>query len=128
MARISGACVLVADDERAIRDALRMILEYEGYRVVEAGNSQEALALWPNERASVSLLLTDMVMRGDVSGQELLHQLRSDKPSLKCLLVSGYSRDLAESGIAQTHETSFMAKPLEPQALAQRIRACLDGP
>ncbi len=120
--------ILLVEDAESVRRVTASILRQLGYRVVEAGNSQEALALWPNERASVSLLLTDMVMPGDVSGQELLHQLRSDKPSLKCLLVSGYSRDLAESGIAQTHETSFMAKPLEPQALAQRIRACLDGP
>ncbi len=118
--------ILLVEDADAVRRATASTLGQLGYRVVEAANSHEALALWPRERANVDLLLTDMVMPGEITGQELGQRLRRDKPSLKCLLVSGYSRDLAQAGFSPHQETAFMPKPLDPAALAEKIRDCLD--
>ncbi len=119
--------ILLVEDAEPVRRATAAILRQLGYRVVEAGNAQEALVLWPKERADVALLLTDMVMPGELSGQDLAIRLQRDKPALKCLLVSGYSQELSQRGIASRQEISFLAKPFEPAVLASRVRACLDG-
>jgi two-component system cell cycle sensor histidine kinase/response regulator CckA len=119
--------VLVVEDGESVRRTIAQLLRRLGYRVLEAGNSEEALALWPQERERVALLLTDMVMPGPINGQQLLHQLRQDKPSLKCLLMSGYSRELVDEGISTQHHTSFLPKPVELSTLAEKIRNCLDG-
>ncbi len=119
--------ILLVEDAETVRRATASTLRQLGYRVIEAGNGHEALDLWPRERTQVSLVLTDMVMPGDLSGQELIQRLRRDKPSLKCLLASGYSHELVQDGLSPQSHTVFLAKPLDPNALAEKIRSCLDG-
>jgi CheY-like chemotaxis protein len=121
-----GETILLVEDARSVRHATASVLRQLGYRVVEAGNSQEALTLWQEEREKVDLLLTDMVMPGEMNGQELAERLRLDRPSLKCLLVSGYSRDLVDQNAPLQQGVAFLAKPLDPVLVAERIRACLD--
>jgi PAS domain S-box-containing protein len=118
--------ILLVEDAEDVRHTLGLMLRRFGYRVVEAGNSEEALALWPQERERIALLLTDMVMPGHLNGQELLRKLRLDKPSLKCVLMSGYSRELVDEGLSVQAETTFLSKPFEPAVLAEQIRHCMD--
>jgi two-component system, cell cycle sensor histidine kinase and response regulator CckA len=119
--------ILVVEDAESLRRVIVSMLRRLGYRVVEAANSQDALALWPQEQANVALLLTDMVMPGALNGQELGRRLQADKPSLKCVVVSGYSRDLVQEGLVPQRETTFLAKPFSLTDLAEKVRACLDG-
>jgi two-component system cell cycle sensor histidine kinase/response regulator CckA len=110
-----------------VRRTISQLLQRLGYHVLEAGNGEEALALWRRERERVALVLADMVMPGRLNGQELLRQLRQDKPALKCLLMSGYSQELVNEGISAPSETGFLPKPVELATLAKKIRGCLDG-
>jgi PAS domain S-box-containing protein len=119
--------ILLVEDAEGVRRVTASILRRLGYHVIEAANGQEALMLWPQVRQKVALLLTDMVMPGEVNGQELAVRLRRDKPSLKCLLVSGYSHDLVQRGLSPQQEIVFLPKPLDPTTLAAKIRSCLDS-
>lgn len=119
--------ILVVEDGESVRRTISQLLQRLGYRVLEAGNSEEALALWPREREHVALVLADMIMPGRLNGQELLRQLRQDKPALKCLLMSGYSQELVNEGISDSSDTGFLPKPVELATLAEKIRNRLDG-
>ena len=71
---MTGARVLVVDDEAAIRDTMRMILEYDGHECLVAGAGQEALTI--AERESPDLVFLDIKMPG-MDGLEVLGRLRA---------------------------------------------------
>jgi CheY-like chemotaxis protein len=116
--------ILVVEDEVLIRIDLADYLRDCGYRVCEAANADEALAiLQSGER--VDLVLTDVQMPGSMDGFALARWVRDNHPGMKVLLTSGVSRsadlagDLCEEGPIET-------KPYDPKRLAARIRAKLD--
>src|SRR5262245_63092102 len=78
--------VLVIDDEEAIRGSLRMILEYEGYRFVEAGSGQAGLKAVEAEKPDAVLLDIKMPR---MDGLEVLPILRERVPDLPVLVISG---------------------------------------
>src|SRR5437764_13865636 len=79
--------ILVIDDEAAIRDSLKMTLEYEGYEFVGAATGQEGLAL--AEREAPDLVLLDVKMPG-MDGLEVLDRLRAMSETLPVVVISGY--------------------------------------
>jgi CheY-like chemotaxis protein len=118
--------ILVVEDEPVLRQLIREILEFYGYRVIEAGSGQEALAAWQEYQDIVKLLLTDIVMPGGMSGNELAQQLQATKSSLKVVFVTGYNVDLNKQGFQPREGLNFLSKPFHPRQLARTIRACLD--
>src|SRR3974390_2980385 len=80
--------ILVIDDEAAIRDSLRMTLEYEGYEFVGAATGQEGLAL--AEREAPDLILLDVKMPG-MDGLEVLERLRNMNDALPVVVISGHA-------------------------------------
>jgi CheY-like chemotaxis protein len=88
MANGFRATVLVVDDEAAIRDSLRMILEYEGYRVEEAGSGSQALARPPS--APPDAVLLDIKMP-EMDGLEVLTAFRERGYDMPVLMISGHA-------------------------------------
>ena len=114
--------ILVVDDHRGVRDALRFMLEDAGYRVTTAADGQQALehvtALQPD------VVLTDLRMPV-MSGTELRTRLLARTPALPVVLMS---EDPAIATLAVEHGASgYLAKPFEPEALLAmltRLTAC----
>src|SRR5204863_8761876 len=79
--------ILVVDDEAAIRDSLKMMLEYEGYEFLAAATGQEGLALV--EREAPDLVLLDVKMPG-MDGLQVLERLRNMNEALPIGVVSGH--------------------------------------
>ena len=77
--------ILVVDDESAIRDSLKMTLEYKGYEFLGAATGQEALAL--AEREAPDLVLLDLALP-DGDGVDLLKRLRNDGLALPILVIT----------------------------------------
>jgi len=119
--------ILMAEDEAGVRKTLCAMLEANGYRVIEAANGNEALELWRANRDAVALLLTDLVMPGGVSGQELAHQLERENPRLKVVFMSGYSVEIAGRELQLRPGENFLQKPFVPAKLLHIIRQSLDG-
>jgi two-component system cell cycle sensor histidine kinase/response regulator CckA len=118
--------ILLTEDEGALREISREILEEHGYRVLEAAGPSAALAL-ERERPEepIHLLLTDVVMPG-MNGRVLADALRTVRPDLKVLYISGYTDDiLAHSGVLATG-TLLLQKPFTTSALLGRVREALD--
>ena len=88
------ALVMVVDDEEGVRKLARRALELAGFRVIEARDGMEALALI-DDAAPVDLLCADMNMP-NLSGDEMARQFRLRQPDLKVLYVSGYVDELFE--------------------------------
>ena len=120
--------ILVVEDDEAVRSLTRRLLEGFGYRTWEAASGREALARWQDRADEIDLLVTDMVMPEGVTGRELAEQMRSRRPSLKVLFISGYSPDVAgkDTDFIHRHGSHFLQKPVPPRELLKTIRHCLD--
>ena len=122
----SGAeTVLLVEDEAAVRDLARQILELGGYTVLEAGHGDEALLL-SEQQGPIHLLMTDVIMPG-MSGPELAERLVKQHPEMKVLYVSGYTDEaIVHHGVLGAG-LSFLQKPFTPDSLIRKVRQVLDA-
>ena len=118
--------ILIVEDEAAVRRMAVMSLQWFGYHVLEAANGPEALRQWEQQRAEIALLFTDMVMPEGMTGLDLAKQLREANGSLKVIISSGYSVDIANSGIPAGSGIAYLSKPYEVKSLVAMVRKCLD--
>jgi PAS domain S-box-containing protein len=118
--------ILLVEDDSAVRQATRSMLEEFGYTVLEAGDGLEALAVFERNAERVQLLLSDLIMP-KMNGKETQAKLLKAKPDLKTIFMSGYTSDIiARKGI---HEPGMhlLLKPLHPAALLEKVRDVLDS-
>jgi two-component system cell cycle sensor histidine kinase/response regulator CckA len=116
--------VLLVEDEDIVRNLGVRILGDLGYRIMQARNGAEALALAMGYKERIDLLLTDVVMPG-MNGSELATQVVPLHPEMKVLFTSGYTDDaIVDHGVL--HEgVSFIGKPFSPERLARKVREVL---
>lgn len=116
--------VLVVEDEAALREMVCEILTEAGYSVLEADGPDSAFRLGVSHPAPIHLILADFVLPGG-SGQELVEQLREERPTSRVLLMSGYSAEaLSPRGIMPG--TPVLSKPFTTEALLRAVRRALD--
>jgi two-component system, cell cycle sensor histidine kinase and response regulator CckA len=119
----SRRTVLLVEDEQAVRELVRIILERAGHHVVEAADPEAAIVQF-NKMESVDLLLTDVVMPA-MTGFDLFHELVARRPSLRVLFISGYTDyALFEPTIADKG-AAFLEKPFSAEALIGKVREVL---
>jgi two-component system, cell cycle sensor histidine kinase and response regulator CckA len=123
--RRGSETILVAEDEDALRAAMKASLEKLGYTVLAAENGGEALHKCGKTKSPIDLLVTDLVMPV-MSGMELAEELARIKPGLKVLFVSGYASDVIDRHGPLAPGSHFLQKPFPLKALASRIREVLD--
>jgi signal transduction histidine kinase/CheY-like chemotaxis protein len=118
--------VLVCEDEEPVRSLIATLLERSGYRVLTARSAREALSLAESHAGSIDLLLTDVVMPA-MSGRQLAERLRSTRPALPVLFVSGYPQgEFVRRGAHDPH-VPLLPKPFTSEALRSRVRETLDA-
>jgi two-component system, cell cycle sensor histidine kinase and response regulator CckA len=118
--------ILLVEDEELVRNLIREILVDAGYRVLDAPNGKEALAICESYPDPIDLMLTDVVMPG-MSGVELKKEVMIVRPDIKVLLMSGYTDEsLAAEGKLNT-EGTFIEKPFAPDSITRKIREVLDS-
>lgn len=118
--------ILLIDDEQAIREVSKEILNEIGYDVIVAENGKEGLQLYQANSDKVDLIILDIIMP-EVSGIETFKSLRRLNKDVKVLLASGYSiteqtREMLKDGNCQ-----FIAKPFNMRILSRRIHEILSG-
>ncbi len=119
-----GERVLVVEDEEGARQGLAEILQMLGYDVVAVGSGEEA-GLLPHD-PGFDVLLTDMMLPG-CAGSDLARGLLERWPTLKVILMSGYTEDEAVRRGALAGRLRFLQKPFDMATLAREIRAALDS-
>jgi PAS domain S-box-containing protein len=117
-----GVIVLV-EDEPAVGQVTRRILEAQGYSVHLAATPNDALTL-VKQLDVFDLLITDVVMP-DLNGYELAQRIKIDRPTLKVLYASGYADDRRGQDHAVNDVTHFLAKPFSTNALLSKVRELL---
>jgi DNA-binding NtrC family response regulator len=124
------ACILLVEDEPGVRRSTARMLQRHGYRIIEAENADQALALWNDIGDSVDLLLTDIVMPGSLNGHALAKQLGALRPGLRILLMSGYdpTQLAARSLGGATPVAPILTKPFSIDELLGMVRARLEQP
>lgn len=113
--------ILLVEDDPAVREMTRMILEFNGYHVLEAINGKEALSRY---NSSVDLILTDVVMP-EMSGRQMMDELRRKYPDVKVLYMSGYTDDAVVRRGVSTATERFLSKPFTSAELTTAVRNVL---
>jgi CheY-like chemotaxis protein len=117
--------LLLVEDETAVRESVRRLLEGHGYTVIEAQNGLDALQLFDSNPRGIDLVLTDITMPG-MGGYELVEQLRTRHPELRVVFMSGYS-ERAITDETTPAQTGYVEKPFSMDTLMQRLREVLEG-
>ena len=119
--------ILLVEDEQPVRELVASVLEKYGYKIWQAGSGQEAVGVWQKHKNEINLLLTDLVMPGNMNGHELAGKLQTLQPALKVIFTSGYSADIVGKDFKLDTNLNFLQKPYHPNTLAITVRRCLDG-
>jgi PAS domain S-box-containing protein len=122
--RRGSQTVLVVEDAEGLRELVKRLLERQGYRVLIAGNADEALQLFA-QHASIDVLLTDVVMPG-ASGPELTKELIEQRPGLRVIYMSGYTEDAIVHHGVLNPGIAFLHKPFTADTLGRKIREVLE--
>ncbi len=122
----SGETILLVDDESAIRNAMREMLEMHQYRVVTAENGEEAVRLFVENRAAIKLVLCDIQMPV-MSGTDLVRALRVLEPSLKFVIMTGSSYGDKREELNSLGVTEVLEKPYETRRLLTLLYQKLAG-
>ena len=118
-----GTILLVEDDD-AVRSLVNVVLEHEGYTVLTADGGRQALEVARRYDGPIRLLLTDVVMPS-MSGPDLADRLKSARPDLRVLLMSGYTGDALDRHGALGSSFSILTKPFRPDELASKVHEIL---
>jgi two-component system, NtrC family, nitrogen regulation response regulator NtrX len=114
--------ILVIDDEGAIRDSLRMILEYEDYQFVGAATGQEGIAAVQRERPD--LVLLDIKMPG-MDGLEVLRKLHALDETLPVVMISGHGTTATAVEAIRSGAVDFLDKPLSSERVIVTLQNAL---
>jgi hypothetical protein len=118
--------ILVVEDDPLVRELAVSVLRSSGYEVRAAATPSEAIELAAAPGDAIQLLLTDEVMPG-MSGRELAKRLRSERPGLRVLRVSGYSEGGVDGdAVVPGSGSAFLPKPYTPAVLREQVRRLLD--
>jgi two-component system, cell cycle sensor histidine kinase and response regulator CckA len=123
---LNSETILLVEDQPALRDVVRESLETFGYRVVEAADGEQAMAMAMTAEEPLQLLLSDVVMPA-MGGRELADALRKARPNLPVLFMSGYTEGAVSRHGVLEGGTAFISKPFTPRDLARKVRETLDA-
>ena len=120
-----GETILVVEDNEGVREYAKEVLEELGYRVVEAGDADQALGVL-NKTPRVDLLFTDVVLPGSGNGRVLATKAREKYPDLPVLYTTGYTRNAIVHQGRLDADVELLNKPYTQQDLARKVRDLLD--
>jgi len=114
--------VLLAEDDEAVADLARQMLEELGYAVTRAADGQAALAL-VDRGLEIDALLSDMMMPGEIDGLALARRIRRRRPGFPVVLMTGYS---AAAGLAAEEGFTVLHKPFDFDKLTARLSEAME--
>jgi CheY-like chemotaxis protein len=124
--------VLLLEDDRMISTLLKTTLEQQDYRVLQAGNGEEATALFEHHPGKIDLMIADVILRSGTYGMGVAQRLLELRPEVPVLFISGYpAEELTNRGLLDTaafpfRKAAFLQKPFSPTTLEAHVRDLID--
>jgi two-component system, cell cycle sensor histidine kinase and response regulator CckA len=119
--------ILLVEDEEALRQLIRVMLERSGYTVLEAADGSQALEICREHRGPIDLLLTDVVMP-KMNGQALAKEVSELSPKTKVLFMSGHPQSVIATNGVLERGADLLLKPFTRDSLTAKVREILDRP
>ncbi len=119
-----GARVFVVEDEEAVLDVLKETLRKAGYHITSARSGDEAIRMW-DDNSQFNLLITDIVMPGELQGLQLARALRERHPELPVVFLSGYASEATVHGNGLRPEDIRLMKPVRRADLLAAVEKAL---
>lgn len=116
--------ILVADDERFLRETVADILRLQGYDVLTAGDGLEAVEVFRAGPDRIDLVLTDLMMPG-LDGDALIDELRKIRANVRVVVMSGSDARTVAARFLGKHIAGLVAKPFSAGNLMDALRAAL---
>lgn len=113
--------ILLVEDEDSVRAFGSRALTSRGYTVLQAASGIEALDLFADHAGSIDLVVSDVVMP-EMDGPTLLRELRSRRPDLKVIFVSGYAEDAFRKNLPEGEQFAFLPKPFTLKQLVEAVK------
>ena len=113
--------ILVVEDEKDVRELIEEILQSAGYRVLTAGDGQDAIVVASTDRGPIHLLLTDVLMP-EMKGPSLARHLQAGRPGLRVLFMTGYPDPITDLAFGNA---TVLQKPFTARELSDRIHEVL---
>lgn len=118
--------ILVVEDDESVRRLACLGLQRDGYRVLAASGSREALDLLQREALSIDLLVADLVM-GEMNGRQLYEQLNAEYDCTGVLFITGYADEALTQRGAGPGDYPILRKPFSRETLSLVVRKTLDA-
>ncbi|MCE9613591.1 MAG: PAS domain S-box protein [Lentisphaerae bacterium] len=119
--------ILLVDDEEAVRDLARRMLERLGFQVLLATDGRQALELFRARHADIRVVILDLTMP-HMDGAEALLALRAIDPSVRVMMSSGFNERDVQQRFGERGAAGFIQKPYQLARLSDTLRRVLDGP
>jgi len=113
--------ILLAEDEPAVRELTKQVLENFGYHVIEAADGEEAVERFSENMDKIDMVIFDVIMPV-INGKDAYNKIRKMKPGIKALLTSGYPSDFIQKQHIARQGVAFMAKPVSPAILIKKVK------
>jgi two-component system, cell cycle sensor histidine kinase and response regulator CckA len=114
--------VLVVDDQPAVQNLARMVLERAGLTVVSADDGKQAVEVFASHARDVHAVLLDLNLPG-MDGIEVFHHITQLVPDIRVVLCSGYNEQDVSARLKGLKPAGFLRKPYHPSELIDRLRA-----
>jgi CheY-like chemotaxis protein len=118
--------LLLVEDQDAVRELIEKMLIDHGYEVLAAGNGAEAVAIAGHYPGTIHLMIADVILPG-MNGRALADAIRSSRPKMKVLYISGYSEEIVQrQGVLDNH-VAYLKKPFSQDWLVSKVQETLTG-
>jgi CheY-like chemotaxis protein len=117
--------ILVGEDDAPLRRLSKNVLSHYGYQVIEAVDGLDAVEKFVEYGDRIDLVILDAIMPKK-NGRLACEEMRTIRPDLQVLFVSGYTRDIFADGKEFDENSIFVQKPVSPDVLLSKVREMLD--
>lgn len=117
--------ILIAEDDKAIREMIQDELVKFGYSVIEAVDGEDAVKVFKKNKEKIQLLLFDIIMPKK-NGRKAYEEINNEKPGIKHIFMSGYSKDMLGSRGIDSEKINYIFKPISIFELLRTVRDVLD--
>jgi two-component system, cell cycle sensor histidine kinase and response regulator CckA len=121
-----AATILLVEDDPQVRQMTAAILKEFGYGVLTAESDSQAAWVWERHQKEIELLIADMMIPNCATGLDLARRFQRQKPQLRVLFTSGFSKEIGGEDTAYLRRAPFLQKPYTALSLMQSVIVCFD--